>query len=55
MATKKSDSTVEALLLRDSCFGAAGEVVTLSAVDAAAGQAQGMLDLNEKAIAAAKE
>jgi len=53
MATKK-DPVVEVLLLRDCSFGAAGQVLTLTASDAAAGQEQGMLDLNPKAIAAAK-
>ena len=57
MATKKDSKPhgmVEAFVLRDCGFGMSGEVVQLSESDAKAGEAQGMLDLNAKAIAAAK-
>jgi len=56
MATKakKTDALVEAFVLRECCFGSAGEVVTLSHDDAEAGEKHGMLDLNSEAIKAAK-
>jgi len=47
-------SKFEAFCLRDSGFGKAGQVVTLSESDAKAGEQHGMLDLNKAAIAAAK-
>ena len=50
----KNKETVEAFLLRDCTFGAAGEVVILSESDAQAGKEQGMLDLHPDAIKAAK-
>ena len=57
MATKpketKSD-TVEAFVLRDCGFGAAGDVVMLSVADADTGRDNGMLDLHPDAIKAAK-
>jgi hypothetical protein len=51
MATKKTD-TVDAFVLVDCVFGKAGEVVTLSANDAAVGKEAGMLDLHPDAIKA---
>lgn len=56
MATKKQDApaVVEAFVLRDCGFGAAGAVVELPAADAEVGAAHGMLDLNPAAIKTAK-
>lgn len=54
MATKKPES-VEAFVLCDCQYGKCGEVVTLPAEDAALGKNAGMLDLNQAAIAQAKE
>lgn len=51
---KEKTTTVEAFILRDCGFGAAGEVVTLSAEEAEAGKDHGMLDLHPDAIKAAK-
>lgn len=45
---------VEAFVLCDCGFGNAGEVVTLTAVDANLGEQHGMLDLHPEAIKAAK-
>ena len=58
MATKKpaakDDGQTEAFVLMDCPLGTAGEVITLSAEEAATGVAAGMLDLHPDAIAAAK-
>lgn len=54
MATKKEDAPVEAVLLRDCVFGKAGDVVELSASDAEAGTAQGMIDAAPAAVKHAK-
>lgn len=54
MATRKQSVGVEVLLLRDCVFGAAGELVTLSELDAQSGAQQNMLDVNLEALAAAK-
>lgn len=55
MATKnKNDGLVEAVCLRDSSFGMAGEVIELSEQDAKTGQEQGALDTHKDAIAYAK-
>lgn len=57
MATKKPEAptTVEAVVLRDCGFGAAGDVVTLPAADAEVGEAHGMLDTNPAAVEHAKQ
>lgn len=54
MAKEKNQQGVEAFVLRDCGFGAAGEVVTLQADEAEAGEQHGMLDLHPDAIKAAK-
>jgi len=55
MATKKQDNgLVQAVCLRDSSFGLAGEVVELSEQDAKTGQEQGALDTHKDAVAYAK-
>ena len=58
MATKKAAAKeggqTEAFVLMDCPLGTAGEVITLSAEEAATGVAAGMLDLHPDAIDAAK-
>jgi hypothetical protein len=57
MATKKqfeSVESVEALVLLDSGFGKAGQVVLLPLADAQVGFSHGMLDLHIEAVKAAK-
>ncbi len=53
MATKKSSTAGEAVLLRDCVFGVAGQLVTLAPDDLAAALEQGMADSHPDAIAAA--
>lgn len=55
MATKKTPETIEAFVLLDCTFGAAGDVVTLPTIDAETGAKYGMLDLHPEAVKAAKE
>lgn len=50
----KDDGQTEAFVLMDCPLGTAGEVITLSTEEAAAGAAAGMLDMHPDAIVAAK-
>ena len=54
MATKKTNETTQAVVLRDCGFGLVGQVVTLPVADAETGAANGMLDLHPDAIKANK-
>ena len=50
----ENSAKVEAVCLMDSCFGKAGEVVLLSAIDAETGEANGAIDTHQAAIDYAK-
>ncbi len=51
----KEDKKVEAVCLMDCIFGKATEIVSLSADDAKVGADNGIVDLNQAAIKAAKD